>query len=867
MEEQTVQVMMDNSESPREAAVRKPSLNVMTPKTRMKIGAWNVRTLASTGKLSYPQERKKKEQRKTKNHMEKNGRKGKEGFGIHHMGEGKNACKPKRKVTVCGLAKDNGLQYMMLNVMTNMWMKNDRCFVHLLKMVNDVNETRKKHKGKDYDQLLLSLALAIRNICVHSPSQRGEELLPLLSGLLNDEASPPSVCALTLQGIYSLCEAEVIDLQTTWQVLAPRLRDEKNVIIIKEVCKLLNYTKFLSTIVADEVKTLPNSSYHPKSQHIPKNSNEKILTAIPVKISQLFHSHNHSFKDNIAFGMLLCSQFDTETNEMNLQALISKAKEAQHILSQVVSDLSLDVSNWRRCIFISGSWTSFMNKLFSISIEGRKAELKFQQSKGKLNGSEKEIEAKASCQGNAVIALASLLTVSSNYFKNLSDKEQNVLKEATEHMQQAHWECVISETILGVINSKHKTSEDTLRWLRNSSTMSGNVFSSAATLALVIILPYVTNSSEKLIYFMKLISSPLASDEPDRSVHFYHGLALGMLIPQMYKSCGIEISDLRLIHKLRTMCFSENEFRILTMSCELCSYALAICTATVTSLALISKLITIGSAEHLLVILDERRQESQNCCGTASALGILIRCFLIVKHERAMKLSLLSRLAALNGLAAMFGLDSSLVHVSCTSSLRPERQGRTDTELGDFDLYNVKIDVKHVNACLECLNQQFNRPLPPLDWNNLLAGIIVKYSDSITLKLCLELLLNQYRTSISAQNTLNPFFTPSVFLSLHALVGMLKISEPPQGFIALMQEFTSSTFLEIVKIPALIHDDGIRTSISEILAELPPKLLDELIQPVDEYMNEILLLRFQLIGTHHCSLSSINLYFQHLHKG
>ncbi|KAG1657695.1 NHL repeat-containing protein 2 [Nymphon striatum] len=127
MGEQTVQVMMDNSESPREpreAAVRKPSPNVMTPKTRMKIGAWNVRTLASTGQLanaikmkmevdwSYPQKRKqrrcknslemdttrKKEQRKTKNHLEKNGRKGKEGFGIHHMREGKNTCKPKRKV-------------------------------------------------------------------------------------------------------------------------------------------------------------------------------------------------------------------------------------------------------------------------------------------------------------------------------------------------------------------------------------------------------------------------------------------------------------------------------------------------------------------------------------------------------------------------------------------------------------------------------------------------------------------------------------------------------------------------------------------------------------------------------------------------
>lgn len=72
-----------------------------------------------------------------------------------------------------------------------------------------------------------------------SPNQLGEELLPMVSAILNDVSSAASSCALALQGIHALCKAEVIDIRTTFKVLGQRLREEQRPVVVKEICKLM----------------------------------------------------------------------------------------------------------------------------------------------------------------------------------------------------------------------------------------------------------------------------------------------------------------------------------------------------------------------------------------------------------------------------------------------------------------------------------------------------------------------------------------------------------------------------------------------------------------------------------------------------
>ncbi|XP_022257540.1 focadhesin-like [Limulus polyphemus] len=69
------------------------------------------------------------------------------------------------------------------------------------------------------------------------------------------------IAAVALQGITALCTAEVIDLRTTWKVLAPRLTKDKRPIVIKNLFAFMSlvsqvgvptvdYEKFMSDIVS-----------------------------------------------------------------------------------------------------------------------------------------------------------------------------------------------------------------------------------------------------------------------------------------------------------------------------------------------------------------------------------------------------------------------------------------------------------------------------------------------------------------------------------------------------------------------------------------------------------------------------------------
>lgn len=117
-------------------------------------------------------------------------------------------------------------------------------------------------------------------------------------------------------------------------------------------------------------------------------------------------------------------------------------------------------------------------------------EFRLQRAKGKLNGSEEEIELKfvetplwvrdrlveilkhsskgrSSCHGNAVVALACLVSVTSGYFKTVGESESKALKAVSERLSQEHWTSKVTETILCVLNPKHKTNEEVFSWLKS----------------------------------------------------------------------------------------------------------------------------------------------------------------------------------------------------------------------------------------------------------------------------------------------------------------------------------------------------------------------------------------------------------------
>ncbi|XP_031825424.1 focadhesin isoform X2 [Nomia melanderi] len=82
-------------------------------------------------------------------------------------------------------------------------------------------------------------ARAMKFICENHP-EHGETLVPLLSQILNRSTDTygGTASALALKSISALCKASVIDISSTWRVLAPKMEKEKRAIVLESLCEL-----------------------------------------------------------------------------------------------------------------------------------------------------------------------------------------------------------------------------------------------------------------------------------------------------------------------------------------------------------------------------------------------------------------------------------------------------------------------------------------------------------------------------------------------------------------------------------------------------------------------------------------------------
>ncbi|XP_076354475.1 focadhesin isoform X2 [Tachypleus tridentatus] len=160
------------------------------------------------------------------------------------------------------LHSNTNLRPFAIRCSTLLWKEQPRCFPFLQKFITGAI-SKQISSDTNVDEVLLARVTAIKEVCEISPSQHGAELLSTLSSILNQctEENMGPIAALALQGITALCTAEVIDLRTTWRVLAPRLTKDKRPIVTKNLFAFLSlvpqvgvptvdYEKFMSDIVS-----------------------------------------------------------------------------------------------------------------------------------------------------------------------------------------------------------------------------------------------------------------------------------------------------------------------------------------------------------------------------------------------------------------------------------------------------------------------------------------------------------------------------------------------------------------------------------------------------------------------------------------
>ncbi|KAL5004639.1 hypothetical protein ScPMuIL_018095 [Solemya velum] len=148
--------------------------------------------------------------------------------------------------TIQMFAMSPKLQSVSLQLLTVLWQQQDRCFPQLLRAIQE-NCGKLHLSSPGLNAFVLSAAAAIRDVCQSRPEQHGADMLGHLSEILNsctDEPGAPAA-ALALEGLWSLCEAEVIEIRSAWSILAARLRSDKRPVVIQKICDIFSLVPLL----------------------------------------------------------------------------------------------------------------------------------------------------------------------------------------------------------------------------------------------------------------------------------------------------------------------------------------------------------------------------------------------------------------------------------------------------------------------------------------------------------------------------------------------------------------------------------------------------------------------------------------------
>lgn len=135
------------------------------------------------------------------------------------------------------LKNKQALKNLIVDLYTRLWKIECRCYPYLQKLLQEPIKD-----GDEFWELNVAKALSMKQICETRPAQHGEELVSLLSDILNKcsgvQGSLPS--SIAIEAIAALCSADIVDITTTWKSLAPRLSRDKRPAVIRSLCKLFS---------------------------------------------------------------------------------------------------------------------------------------------------------------------------------------------------------------------------------------------------------------------------------------------------------------------------------------------------------------------------------------------------------------------------------------------------------------------------------------------------------------------------------------------------------------------------------------------------------------------------------------------------
>uniref|UniRef100_A0A8C5EA82 DUF3730 domain-containing protein n=1 Tax=Gouania willdenowi TaxID=441366 RepID=A0A8C5EA82_GOUWI len=149
-------------------------------------------------------------------------------------------CIPMLLQTLHMLASAPKLKAVAMRLMTILWKRQDRVYTELQCLLSQQNRTAVMGRDTEWEQLL-SRAACIRDICRERPYQHGGDMLAAITHILKQCNTPDLAVPATLamQGLQALCQAEVVDIISTWRSLGPVLSCDSRPMMVKAIADFL----------------------------------------------------------------------------------------------------------------------------------------------------------------------------------------------------------------------------------------------------------------------------------------------------------------------------------------------------------------------------------------------------------------------------------------------------------------------------------------------------------------------------------------------------------------------------------------------------------------------------------------------------
>ncbi|XP_050400636.1 focadhesin isoform X2 [Patella vulgata] len=333
---------------------------------------------------------------------------------------------------------------------------------------------------------------------------------------------------------------------------------------------LEDFGVFLSGIIGREVDDLPRGIYHSSTRRQTVVSNQgKAISSIPAFIlTQYEKTRQPGLRPSLAAGLLFCYDPSIEVGRdgrPRRHYVISHGKNYQQMFETLLHEVTIQPSEWHRCMLLPQAWTSFVDRLYSAVIESRKVEIELQVRQGNMEEEEanekistnwlwvrdiltdiikKTSRESPSVQGNSILALSGLAVAVSRVVSGLQDDDLEKAKKVSQHMSHSCWLMIVLDTIMCLMDVEYKSKGDILGMCQQRDVKEKKPASllarTSACMALTQLIPVMMTCDTDRIYdlitrFINSLPGRPSVDKDSPVAQFYHGLASGMLLSRLFE--------------------------------------------------------------------------------------------------------------------------------------------------------------------------------------------------------------------------------------------------------------------------------------------------------------------------------------------